>query len=100
MGKILVNPLLRLNILRYFCIIVPGPYERCIPEGYFRDDIQLESPKRFARHIIFATDQQLHLLRRAKRWYGDGTFYICPFPFYQVFCIHAFIRVGDQDKQV
>ncbi|XP_046445142.1 uncharacterized protein LOC124194801 [Daphnia pulex] len=69
-----------------------GPFERCIPDGYFRADVVIDTPRRYARHLIFATDQQLHLLRKAKRWYGDGTFFICPTPFYQVFGIHAFIR--------
>jgi hypothetical protein len=77
-----------------------GPFERCIPDGYFRADVVIDTPRRYARHLIFATDQQLHLLRKAKRWYGDGTFFICPTPFYQVFGIHAFIRHGNLDKQV
>jgi hypothetical protein len=52
------------------------------------------------RHLIFATDRQLALLKTAKRWYIDGTFFITPLPFYQVYVIHAFIRVGDLEKQV
>jgi hypothetical protein len=77
-----------------------GPFEKCIPDGNFRADVVLDTPRRFARDSIFATDQQLHLLRKDKRWYGDGTFFVCPTPFYQVFGIHAFIRHGNLDKQV
>ncbi|EFX78674.1 hypothetical protein DAPPUDRAFT_320304 [Daphnia pulex] len=34
----------------------------------------VETECTYARHLIFATDRQLELLRNAKRWYGDATF--------------------------
>ncbi|EFX64199.1 hypothetical protein DAPPUDRAFT_266853 [Daphnia pulex] len=76
------------------------PYERSIPDGDFRVDVVLETSRRYARNHFFTTDKQLHLLRKAKRWYGDGTFFICPTPFYLVFGIHAFICHGHLDKQI
>ncbi|EFX69725.1 hypothetical protein DAPPUDRAFT_328798 [Daphnia pulex] len=80
------NPLVssRKGVEKEMLKIFQRPFERCIPDGYFRADVLIDTPRRYARHLIFATDQQLHLLRKAKRWYGDGTFFICPTPFNQV----------------
>ena len=35
------------------------------------------------RHLIFATDEQLLILSRAKTWYVEGTFKLCKAPFTQ-----------------
>ena len=86
--------------ISYNILFFLAPYERCLPEEYFRRDIPLKTRSRNDRHLIFATDTQLSLLRNAKRWYGYGTFFIRPKPFYQVFGIHAFIRHGTLTKQV
>ena len=51
------------------------------------------------RHLIFATTFQLQLLRRAKRWFMDGTFKVAPGPFSQLFTINTFIKVDDNVKQ-
>ena len=53
-----------------------------------------------ARHIIFATDTQLKVLREAKKINGDGTFKVPPKPFAQLFSLHAFIAFEKQVKQV
>lgn len=53
-----------------------------------------------ARHIIFGTQNQLDLLRLAKRWFLDGTFKVVKAPFYQLHTIHVFIKNGDDEKQV
>ncbi|XP_066274964.1 uncharacterized protein [Branchiostoma lanceolatum] len=53
-----------------------------------------------ARHLIFATPYQLKLLSEARRLYLDGTFKVVREPFYQLFSIHAFLRSGDDIKQV
>ena len=39
--------------------------------------------------IIFATTANLHHLSRAKVWYGDGIFKVCPDLFYQLYTLHA-----------
>lgn len=52
------------------------------------------------KHVILATDDQLHLLSKAKTWYIDGTFKVVKAPFTQLLSIHAFIRSGDNLKQV
>ena len=40
-----------------------------VPDGFLKADIQ----KHGKRHLIFATDQQLAHLSKAKCWYIDGT---------------------------
>ena len=97
-SDIIFSVLYCISVITFFFFL--APYERCLPEGYFRRDIPLKTRSRNDRHLIFATDTQLSLLRNAKRWYGDGTFFIRPKPFYQVFGIHAFIRHGTLTKQV
>ena len=52
------------------------------------------------RHLVFASDQMIHILSRAEVWYIDGTFNIIKEPFKQLFTIHAFIRQGAHAKQV
>ena len=52
------------------------------------------------RHILCFTNEQLTLLSNARRWFADGTFKIVRSPFTQLWGIHAFIRVGDNIKQV
>lgn len=51
----------------------------------FRDDEENDS----ILIIIFATTGNLHHLSRAKVWYGDGTFKVCPTLFYQLYTLHA-----------
>ena len=70
--------------------------ESNIPEGFLRADIET----RGKRHLIFATEEQLTLLSKAKRWYVDGTFKLCRPPFTQLFTINAFVRQDDHAKQV
>lgn len=55
-----------------------------------------------ARHLIFATPQQLHFLSQAKRWYVDATFKVLRSKdtFEQLFGIHAFFRKEEDTKQV
>ena len=43
-----------------------------IPGNVIRADIKVDE----RRHIIFATEEMLNILCRAKRWYLDGTFKI------------------------
>ena len=52
------------------------------------------------RHLVMATDEQLHILQQAKKWYIDKTAYVVRRPFHQLFSIHAFVRKGDSAKQV
>ena len=54
----------------------------------------------YERHIMFATEAQLRVLQRAKRWYLDGTFKVIREPFIQLFSIHAFVQKQDCMKQV
>jgi hypothetical protein len=53
-----------------------------IPENFLRDDITVNG----RRHLVFATDTQASILRRASRWYVDGTFKVC-----YTFCVVTFI---------
>ena len=52
------------------------------------------------RHLIFATDEQLVLLSRARQWFVDGTFYVVNPPFTQLFTVHAFVKKDGEIKQV
>ena len=67
-----------------------------IPDGFLKGDIRSRSN----RHLLFATNQQLQQLVLAKNWYVDSTFKLCPQPFTQLFSINAFVRSGEQAKQV
>lgn len=68
-----------------------------IPQGFLKGDIV----KQGRRHLIFATGEQLRLLRKAKNWYIDQTFQFCPEKFEQLFTISAFVSLEDDEaKQV
>ena len=68
-----------------------------IPEEFLKGDIL----KHGKRHLIFATEEQLQLLWKAKSWYIDQTFQCCPKEFEQLFTISAFVSSEDRDgKQV
>ena len=49
---------------------------------------------------VFATDEQLVILSRAKTCYVDGTFKLCKVPFMQVLMINAFVRRTEHAKQI
>ncbi|XP_035686596.1 uncharacterized protein LOC118422872 [Branchiostoma floridae] len=73
-----------------------------IPEDFLVEDIEVTSPRTGAknRHILLATPYQIERLAEAKRWYVDSTFKVVRAPFYQLFSVHAFIRRGEDVKQV
>jgi hypothetical protein len=52
------------------------------------------------RHLIFATGNQLEILKKCHRWYVDGTFKLVRDPHFQLWSIHGFKRKGDKMKQV
>ena len=52
------------------------------------------------RHLIFASDQQLEVLRKSKTWYVDATFKLCRHPFLQLLTVNAFVKNDDHVKQV
>ncbi|KAI0220396.1 hypothetical protein LSAT2_028071 [Lamellibrachia satsuma] len=70
--------------------------EQHIADGFLQRDIHIDGQ----RHILLATEKQLSLLQNAKRWYADGTFKVVREPFVQLWSIHAFVRDGDNMKQV
>ena len=67
-----------------------------LPAGFFRADVQVHG----RRHLMFATEQQLQYLARAKNWYVDGTFKLCRPPFTQLLTVNAFVKQDDHAKQV
>ena len=52
------------------------------------------------RHLVFATDEQLLILSRAKTWYVDDTFKLCKAPIRQLLTINAFVRNEEHAKQI
>ena len=73
--------------------------EHHLPQGFLQKDIvSVEG----ARHLIFATAQQLQLLRAVEHVYMDGTFKVVKKPFTQLFGIHGFLKDDDGNcvKQV
>ncbi|XP_035692859.1 uncharacterized protein LOC118427277 [Branchiostoma floridae] len=72
-----------------------------LPEEFLLRDVKVYAATTMkGRHILFATDHQLKLLASARRWYMDGTFKVVHAPFKQLFSVHAFVRCGDNIKQV
>ena len=68
-----------------------------IPEEFLKGDVL----KHGKRHQIFATEEQLQLLMKAKIWYIDQTLHCCPEKFEQLFTISTFVCSEDKDaKQV
>ncbi len=51
------------------------------PKEFFRKKVNVG----FERHLIFATNKQLELMKKAKKWYVDGTFKLVRKPFMQIF---------------
>ena len=65
-------------------------------QEFFIGDIRVGTE----RHIVFATELQLQLLKQARRWFLDGTFKIRKEPFQQLFSLHSFVQKDDCMKQV
>ena len=66
-----------------------------VPEEFLKGDIL----KHGKRHLIFATEEQLQLLMKAKSWYIDQTLHCCPEKFKQLFTISAFVSSEDNDAK-
>ena len=67
-----------------------------VPSDFRVADLRVDG----ARHIVFATSEQLRLLADARVWYVDATFKVVRQPFYQLLSVHAFLRSGESIKQV
>ena len=70
--------------------------ENHLPDNFLRADVRVHA----RRHLIFATNEQLHQLSMARTWYVDGTFKLCRPPFTQLFTINAFVRKDSCVKQI
>lgn len=70
--------------------------EENIPEGFFQADVTIKQK----RHLILAQEDQLTILAKAKSWYVDGTFKLVRHPFKQLLTVNAFVRSGEDAKQV
>ena len=65
-------------------------------EGFLKADVHTDS----RRILLFANENQMRVLYKAKRWYCDGTFRVVKDPFYQLFTVHAFVKKEGNIKQV
>lgn len=91
--------MLETHINLYYFAVTGGTFEIAeenIPADFLKADVCIRSK----RHLVFATSQQVQQLVKAKNWYVDGTFKLCRQPFSQLFTINAFVKSGDQAKQV
>ncbi|XP_046577176.1 uncharacterized protein LOC124285076 [Haliotis rubra] len=57
------------------------------PSEFWRGDVSCTG----ARQLIFATTEQLQLMKKAKTWYMDGIYRVVRQPFKQLYTIHVFI---------
>lgn len=78
--------------------LLPKTLNEVIVEGEWTQD---KNHKRFLlKHIqegnknilIFCSDKALQLLASCTRWHADGTFYVVPDYFYQLFIIHVWYK--------
>ena len=67
-----------------------------VPDEFQMVDITV-NPR---RHLLFYTEQQLDVLKTARRWYVDATFKVVKAPFTQLWTIHAFAKVDGNAKQL
>ena len=60
-----------------------------VPANFFLGDVDVTvNQANRRRHLLFAKDQQLALLRKAKCWYMDATFKVVTHPF-SIRCYHS-----------
>ena len=71
-----------------------------VAENYFADEFyrgEVWAGGRTARHLVFASQEQLAYLAKCKRWYIDGTFKVVSRPFTQLLTINGFPK-NDRGK--
>ena len=67
-----------------------------IPGSFYRDDVKIQNK----RHMVFATKEQLQLLKSAKTWYMDTSFNVGKKPFIQLYTMNAFLKKNREIKHV
>jgi len=63
---------------------------------FFVKDVSVDSD----HHVIFGTSNMLNPLRKAKKWYVDGTCKVVKRPFRRLFTIHTFVQCNGAVKQI
>ena len=59
-----------------------------VSSDFLRSDLRVDE----ARHLVFATDSQLDLLKTVSMLYCDATFKVVSPPFYQMSSVHALLE--------
>lgn len=70
--------------------------EEHLPDTFLKAGLNV----RGCHHLVFATNEQLDHLSRAKTWYTDRTFKLVCYLLTQLVAINAFVRKDDHAKQV
>ncbi|KAH9628438.1 hypothetical protein HF086_015968 [Spodoptera exigua] len=71
-----------------------------IPDAYKDKILLADYTDQRNRIIVFGTHNAKHLLATVEHIFADGTFKICPKPFYQLYTIHGDLGSSEETSNV
>lgn len=81
----------KMNFKHVADVTVPPKFEAFLLADYNDGDIRL---------IVFCSDNGRHHMKQLKIFFGDGTFKVCPLPFYQLYTIHGDLGSTDDSTNI